>query len=796
LTRNSFAGGGFGAVYEHAQVHRTIVRASVETRNNYAGGFAGVIYNAGIVTISAAYGDVTGNRAAGGFVGRLFSSSAQIINAYARGNVTGTHEVGGFIGRFSDSASVRNTFATGIPTASRNREFGGYTGFHLNNSSGTYRGTNFFNTQTSGVTRGIGTSAIGRADTAASRPAGITSAQMLYQPTFENTGWDFDSIWIMTYDYPKFQFASGGGSGTVPANTVLNVMVVDGTDDLGVPIADAQLSIDVDEFYVVDAGSGLFEIELAGIEGDLAVYLTAVADGFADGVVRHYGRDLLELAAADINLIIHLENAVAPSITIISYVEEIERGSYFTFEAEAVNVENVRWEVLGAPDHVTINAETGVLTVGRGAAVGYAFVVRAYHIVGTYNNENVYVFDTRHVEITDIYRDITWEWNNEEGPQSETDNVPGSGGSNNPLIPPTTNPHPPTGTGPNGSDRDYDFDGWAPEGDRNNIWDLDNPPAGDVDVILRPVFTPLFTVEFDTVGGSQVPSQQVRQGGLATRPENPSRTGYVFIGWNNGASPWNFDGQRVNADVTITAVWETAVDLTISASPTNPIFDAREVGYSQIPARTITITNSSVGYVTLEALPNVPNWTLTPGTDWNTPMSPSESRTFTLRPNNGLSVGNYDTTFTVRGNNGASVVISPEFTVTAISRQFVQTIVSTSIHGVDPEEGIRPGEMISIVVQLRNLLPGTMDDVIIRIERSNFLNFGAIGTGVYDVSFGEVINTTSTHVYIRFDRSLAHGADINHNLIFFSLRANSAVPASQLTGPVMAFSVTATGIQR
>jgi uncharacterized repeat protein (TIGR02543 family) len=742
---------------------------------------------------------VNGNRAAGGFVGRLFNS-AQIINAYARGNVTGTHELGGFIGRFSDSSSVRNTFATGIPTASRNTQFGGYTGFHLNNSSGTYRGTNFFNTETSGVTSGIGTSSHGRADTNASRPVGITSAQMLYQPRFENTGWDFDNIWVMTYDYPKFQFASGGGSGTVPANTLLNVMVIDDTDGLGLLIADAQLSIDIDDFYAVDAGPGSFEVELDGIEGDVAVYLTATANGFADGVVRYYGHELLDLAAAGINLIIHLENAVAPSITIIRYVEEIERGSDFTFEAEAVNVENVRWEVLGAPDHVTINADTGVLTVGRGAAVGYAFVVRAYHIVGTYNNENEYVFDTRHVEITDIYRDVTWEWESEEGPQSETENVPGSGGDNNPLTPPTTNPHPPTGTGPDGSDRDYDFDGWAPEGDRNNIWDLDNPPAGDVDVILRPVFTPLFTVVFNTDGGSYVTSQQVRQGELVVRPENPTREGYAFVGWyfisTDWTAPFNFYENKVNSDITINATWEVVVDLTITATPTNPSFGSHQEGYSQVPARTITITNSSAGNVTLEALPNVPNWTLTPGTNWDTEMLPGESRTFTLRPNNGLSAGNYDTIFTVIGNGGASVVVSPTFTVTVVNREFVQTIVSTSIWGVDAETGISSGEMLNVAIQLRNLFAGTvMDDIIIRIQRTGPFNFADMNRNDFQVLGGNVIDVTPTHVYISFNGSLAHGADINQHFVLFTLSATGFVPANQVTSAAFATLVSATGVR-
>ena len=46
----------------------------------------------------------------------------------------------------------------------------------------------------------------------------------------------------------------------------------------------------------------------------------------------------------------------------------------------------------------------------------------------------------------------------------------------------------------------------------------------------------MFTVTFDTQGGSAVVTQQVESGGLADEPENPIRIGYLFGGWYGDAS--------------------------------------------------------------------------------------------------------------------------------------------------------------------------------------------------------------------------------------------------------------------
>lgn len=39
-----------------------------------------------------------------------------------------------------------------------------------------------------------------------------------------------------------------------------------------------------------------------------------------------------------------------------------------------------------------------------------------------------------------------------------------------------------------------------------------------------------YTVDFETNGGSEIASQQVEEGGKATKPEDPTKTDYVFSG--------------------------------------------------------------------------------------------------------------------------------------------------------------------------------------------------------------------------------------------------------------------------
>ncbi|WP_191018325.1 InlB B-repeat-containing protein [Treponema zioleckii] len=63
-----------------------------------------------------------------------------------------------------------------------------------------------------------------------------------------------------------------------------------------------------------------------------------------------------------------------------------------------------------------------------------------------------------------------------------------------------------------------------------------------------------YTVTFNSNGGSEVASQTVESGTLATRPEAPSRTGYTFSAWLCGEADFDF-ATKITADTTLTAKW-------------------------------------------------------------------------------------------------------------------------------------------------------------------------------------------------------------------------------------------------
>lgn len=68
-----------------------------------------------------------------------------------------------------------------------------------------------------------------------------------------------------------------------------------------------------------------------------------------------------------------------------------------------------------------------------------------------------------------------------------------------------------------------------------------------------------YTVTFDVQGHGTAPEvQKIIEGQKAAKPENPSETGFTFVGWYKEASctnAWNFDTDTVGANITLYAKW-------------------------------------------------------------------------------------------------------------------------------------------------------------------------------------------------------------------------------------------------
>ena len=70
----------------------------------------------------------------------------------------------------------------------------------------------------------------------------------------------------------------------------------------------------------------------------------------------------------------------------------------------------------------------------------------------------------------------------------------------------------------------------------------------------------VFTITFDSNGGSSVEPVDVVKDSKIEKPENPTKSGYTFKGWYKDAAletEWDFDKDVVTADITLYAKWET-----------------------------------------------------------------------------------------------------------------------------------------------------------------------------------------------------------------------------------------------
>jgi len=64
-----------------------------------------------------------------------------------------------------------------------------------------------------------------------------------------------------------------------------------------------------------------------------------------------------------------------------------------------------------------------------------------------------------------------------------------------------------------------------------------------------------YKVTFDSNGGSEVTVQIIKEGELATKPSDPIKEGYIFIGWQNKGVLFNFNTE-ITEDITLIAKWE------------------------------------------------------------------------------------------------------------------------------------------------------------------------------------------------------------------------------------------------
>ena len=104
----------------------------------------------------------------------------------------------------------------------------------------------------------------------------------------------------------------------------------------------------------------------------------------------------------------------------------------------------------------------------------------------------------------------------------------------------------------------YTFDGWYTLSSGGSLWDFGSDTMTGDRTLFAQWTLIVYTVTFDSHGGSAVAGQVVAEGGVAAAPSDPTRAGYTFDGWFDsavGGATWTFATHTILADAAIHAHW-------------------------------------------------------------------------------------------------------------------------------------------------------------------------------------------------------------------------------------------------
>ncbi len=103
----------------------------------------------------------------------------------------------------------------------------------------------------------------------------------------------------------------------------------------------------------------------------------------------------------------------------------------------------------------------------------------------------------------------------------------------------------------------FDFKGWEYDG---AMFDIEKTPVNE-DMLLSAIWEPngatvIHTVTFDSYGGTTTEPFIVSEGKTFTKPTDPIKEGYRFLGWYIGEDKYNFMKMAAPEDITLKAKWE------------------------------------------------------------------------------------------------------------------------------------------------------------------------------------------------------------------------------------------------
>ena len=139
------------------------------------------------------------------------------------------------------------------------------------------------------------------------------------------------------------------------------------------------------------------------------------------------------------------------------------------------------------------------------------------------------------------------------------------------------------------------FDGWYSDSELKNLFDFATPITGNIALYAKwqeKVTEVLeYTVTFNSNGGSEVATQTVKNGKTVSKPENPTKTDFLFDGWFSDSELKNlFDfATPITGNIALYAKWQkTFVGEKIEAK--NETFATVLAEVMQKPKITLSLT--------------------------------------------------------------------------------------------------------------------------------------------------------------------------------------------------------------
>jgi len=139
----------------------------------------------------------------------------------------------------------------------------------------------------------------------------------------------------------------------------------------------------------------------------------------------------------------------------------------------------------------------------------------------------------------------------------------------------------------------------------------------------------VFTVTFNSDGGSLIESQTVNSGNLITSPTNPNRENYIFVRWELNGLPFDFN-TPITANITLIAIWQIitftvtfdtaggsaieSVEVNIGsllARPTEPTKEHYSFVRWELNGEPFDFNSPIINYITLEAIWQINEYTVT-----------------------------------------------------------------------------------------------------------------------------------------------------------------------------------------